>query len=180
MLEAHGTVSVNTCHTSSPRGVQWGLPPPHHPPVREVGLVTSQGHVLTEQSTPSFLLCGQQAMAHGPHPAQRFFVNKAFWNMQMFQDICSFTENLCLTLCQDNTASSGAAQDPVAARKLKILTPRTLSISHANSWGHHCLVSPRPSSGHLICNLIFFYSEVELISIVSLVLGVQKFDLIFT
>ena len=99
--------------------------------------------------------------------------------MQMFQDICSFTENLCLTLCQDNTASSGAARDPVVARKLKILTPRTLSISHANSWGHHCLVSPRPSSGHLICNLIFFYSEVELISIVSLVLGVQKFNLIF-
>ena len=62
---------------------------------------------------------------------------------------------------------------------------RQLRVGHVNITdpvhrGHHCLVSPRPSSGHLIGNLIFFYSEVELISIVSLVLGVQKFDLIFT
>ena len=116
------SVSTPATHPARP-AVQWGLPVPRHPPVREEGLVTSQGHMLTEQSTPSFPLCGQEAMARGPHPALSFFVNKAFWTMQMFQDICSFTENLCLPLCQDNTASSGAARDPVAARELKILTP---------------------------------------------------------
>lgn len=57
------SVSTPATHPARP-GVQWGLPPPHHPPVREVGLVTSQGHILTEQSTLSFALCSQQAMAH--------------------------------------------------------------------------------------------------------------------
>ena len=37
------------------------------PPVREAGLVASEGHMLTEQSTPSFPL-RQQAGACGPHP----------------------------------------------------------------------------------------------------------------
>ena len=55
--------STPATHPARP-GVQWGLPPPHQTPVREVGLVTSQAHMLTEQSTPSFALCGQQAMAH--------------------------------------------------------------------------------------------------------------------
>ena len=58
----HTTRSVSTpaTHPAHP-GVQWGLPPPRHPPVREA--VTSQGHVLTEQLTLSFPLCGQQAGA---------------------------------------------------------------------------------------------------------------------
>ena len=64
---------------------------------------------------------------HGSHPVPRVFVNKAFWNIQMFLNMCSFTENLCLTLCQDTTASSGANRDPVVSRKLKIFIPRTLS-----------------------------------------------------
>ena len=45
----------------------------------------------------------------------------------MFLNICSFTENRCLTLCQDTTASSGANRDPVMSRKLKIFIPRNLS-----------------------------------------------------
>ena len=91
-------VCSGACHrlpTSCAAGPATASPPP----VREAGLVTSQGHMLTEQSTPSFPACGQQAEACGPHPAPSFFVNKAFWNIQMFQNICSFTENLCLALC---------------------------------------------------------------------------------
>ena len=47
------SVSTPATHPARP-AVQWGPPAPRHPPVREGGLVTSQGHTLTEQSTRAF------------------------------------------------------------------------------------------------------------------------------